>query len=137
MQAPRRDCGLAGVADSLSSSVTTARRSGDAVLLDLLVSNGSVEPATLTLVGVTDARVTVASGLPLPLAPLVEEVPAKEQVVHLVVRFDRCPIVAPGQDLQLDLMLGVRDAAGHDLTPGLSDDRTVQLLTRLVADRCR
>ena len=137
LSGPRRDCGLAGVAESLTSSVTAARRSGDAVLLDLLVSNGSVEPATLTSVGVADARVMVAPRLPLPLAPFLDGAPAKERLVHLVVRFDRCPIAAPGQQLQLDLTYGVRDVAGHDLHPGLSDDRSVRLLTRLVADRCR
>jgi hypothetical protein len=137
LSGPRRDCGLAGVAESLSSSVTAARRSGDAVLLDLLVSNGSVEPATLTSVEVADARVMAAPRLPLPLAPSVDGAPGKERLVHLVVRFDRCPIVAPGQDLQLDLTLGVRDVAGHDLNPRLSDDATVRLLTRLAADRCR
>lgn len=107
------------------------------MLLDLLVSNGSVEPATLTSVGVADARVMVAPRLPLPLAPSVDGAPAKERLVHLVVRFDRCPIAAPGQQLQLDLTYGVRDVAGHDLNSSLSDDGTVRLLTRLVADRCR
>ncbi len=137
LQDARRDCGLAGVFASLSSSVTAVRRSGDAVLLDLHVSNGSVDPATLTSVGVADAHVTFTPRLPLPLAPFVDGAPTKAQVLHLAVRFDRCPTVAPEQEPQLDVTVGVRDAAGRDVGVGTSEGRASALLAKLIADRCR
>jgi hypothetical protein len=134
LELPRQDCGFASVGASFRLDLLGGHRRGKTITLTLEVRNGSRERATLVGVAIEGAHVTSRTALPLALPPFSGDEAGRPVGLTLVVTYDRCPRVAPGQSISTNITFDLADSHGSPVTNLIAD--TGSLVEQLLAAAC-